>query len=251
MVRKTKPRLVHALTAHAEAKEPNIFQQVRAFLSHAYKSSKKAQTVILSNEVWRSISVELDGKGGSALLTELFLRVLGSKLSMRRELCKRILIAAAWSLHMPVFVTPSGAVSLCMSPSGEEPMVTFLLLKITKALPIPEEVRNLVLSFAGNVWSGQQTCCKKNLYQFTCSYALEVADPKIRKLLRAVVPFSSCILSFSNMPTLEAEWDESNRLLWLMGASIWPLIQLLRYYQRKKNASALTVTIRGFGDVLI
>jgi len=251
MGRNTKPRLVHALTAHVEANEPNIFQMVRAFLSHAYKSSNKAQTVILSREVWRDNSEELDGKGGSALLTELFLRVLGSKLSLRRELCKRVLIAAAWSLHMPVFIMPSGAVSLCMSPTGEEPKVTSILLRLTNSLALPQEVLDLVRSFAGDLWTGMRNGCKKNLCQFTSSYALETTDPKVRKLLRTVVPFDNATMSFSNVTTLEAEWDASNKLLWLMGASIWPLIVLLRYHQRRKGVAALTVTIRGFGVVLI
>jgi len=251
MVRKTKPKAVHTLTAHVETKEPNIFQKVRCFLSHAYTSSKKAQTVKLSPEVWRDTSEEFDGKGGSALLTELFLRVLGRKLSLQRELCKRVLIAAAWSLRMPVFIMPSGAVSLCMSPSGEEPRVAPVLVRLTRSLPLPDDVLDVVLSFAGDLWTGQRRALRKNLFQHTSSYALETADPKLRKVIRTVLPFECSTLNVSNMPAVEAEWDASKKLLWLLGKSIWALIVLLRHYQRKRGAVAQTVTIRGFGDVLI
>jgi len=252
MVRKTKPKTVHHLTAHVETKEPNIFRQVRLFLSHAYKSSKKAQTVKLSPEVWRDTSEEFDGKGGSALLTELFLRVLGRKLSLQRELCKRVLIAAAWSLRMPVFVMPSGAVSLCMSPSGEEPKVAPLLVRLVRTLPLPEELLGVVMSFAGDLWTGQRKDhLKKDLFQFTSTYALEASDGKLRKVVRAAVPFETSTLYVSNMPSMETEWDSSNKLLWLRGRSIWPLVVLLRYRQRRKGAAAIAMTIRGFGDVLI
>jgi hypothetical protein len=251
MVRKTKPKTVHTLTAHVETNEPNIFQKVRFFLSHAYTSSKKAQTVKLSPEVWRDTSEEFDGKGGSALLTELFLRVLGRKLSLQRELCKRILIAAAWSLRMPVFIMPSGAVSLCMSPSGEEPRVAPVLRRLTRSLPLPDDVIDVVLAFAGDVWTAQRKAFKRNLFQFTSSYALETSDPKLRKVIKSVLPFESSTLCLSNMPAVETEWDASNKILWLRGPSIWPLIVLLRHHQRRRGAAAQTMTIRGFGDVLV
>lgn len=251
MVRKTQINVVQALTAHAEENEPNIFERVRFFLSHAYKISRRAQTVILSSDAWRDNSEELDGKGGSAILTELFLRVLGRKLCLQRELCKRILIAAAWSLHMPVFILHSGAVSLRMSPSGDEPKIATALLKIVKALPLPDEVHKLIAAFAGDLWVGQQKTRQRNLFQYTSSYALEANDPKVRKLIKAVVPFDNCTLSFSNLPSMQTEWDGPSKLLWLMSTSVWPFITLLRCYQRRKGAPSGSVTIRGFGVVLI
>ena len=251
MVRKTKLKMVHALTAHVQETEPNIFEQVRFFLSHAYKISRRAQTVILAHDAWRDNSEELDGRGGSAILTELFLRVLGRKLSIKRELCKRVLIAAAWSLHMPVFITPSGAVSLRMSPSGNEPKIATALLKMVKALPFPDEVHDLIVAFAGDLWVGQQKTRQRNLFQFTASYALEAYDPKARKLIKAVVPFDNSTLYFCNSYPVKTEWDGPSKLLWLMCTSIWPFITLLRCYQRRKGAPSGSVTIRGFGVVLI
>lgn len=83
------------------------------------------------------------------------------------------------------------------------------------------------------------------------AYALMTPDPKTRRAVRQVVPFEACHLHFSNMPSIESEWDKGKTLLWLRGASIWPLIMLLRHSQRKRRQASTTITIRGFGEVLV
>jgi hypothetical protein len=185
------------------------------------------------------------------LLTELFLRVLGRKLSLQRELCKRILIAAAWSLHVPVFIMPSGAVSLGMCPAGKEPKVATSLLRLVHALPVPVELQALIVAYAGDAWVGPRKGCQANICQFTSSYALEASEPKTRKLVRSMLPYTRTTLCFSDMPLLEAEWVASEKLLWLLGKSVWPLIIWLRQHLRRTGAPAGSVTIRGFGVVLI
>ena len=122
---------------------------------------------------------------------------------------------------------------------------------MVKALPFPDEAHDLIVAFAGDLWVGQQKTHQRNLFQLTSSYALEANDPKVRKLIKAVVPFDNCTLSFSNLPSIQTEWDGPSKLLWLMCTSVWPFITLLRCYQRRKGAPSRSVTIRGFGVVLI
>jgi len=240
-----------SLTAHVATKEPTVFERVRAFLARAYRSSKAAQEVKLTPEVWRETCEAFDGKGGAALLTELFLRVLGREACLRREFCKRLLIAAAWSLSVPVFVMPSGAVSLCMSPSGEEPQVAQLVVKLVRALALPAELVRAVLAFAGDAWVG--ACCgpRRSLCQSTAAYALMTPDSKTRRAVRHALPFEACCVRFSDMPGLACEWDGDKSRLWLQGASIWPLVMLLRHSQRRRRQPSMTLTVRGFGEVLV
>ena len=248
---KLKQSSVNSLTAQVATKEPTIFKRVQDFLARAYRSSKSAQIVKLAPEVWRDTSEECDGKGGAALLTELFLRVLGSELSLQREFCKRLLIAAAWSLNMSIYIMPLGTVSLCMSPSGEEPRVAQLVDKLIKALDLPAEILTVVRAFAGDAWSGVCKSQPQRLFQSTAAYALVTPDAKTRRAIRRLVPFEACHLRFSNMPSIESEWDSGKTLLWLQGASIWPLIIMMRLSQRRQLQASMTLTIRGFGEVLV
>jgi hypothetical protein len=248
---KLKQSSLNSLTAHVAFREPTIFKRVQDFLAHAYRSSKSAQLVKLAPEVWRTTSEESDGKGGAALLTELFLRVLGNEVCRRRELCKRLLIAAAWSLRVPIYVMPSGAVSICMSPSGEAPVVARLVDKLVRALDLPAELLNLILAFAGDAWIGVRKSEPQRLFQSTATYALVASNVKTRRAVRRAVPFDACHMSFSNMPGVEGEWDGGKTLLWLSGASIWPLVIMLRHQQRLRMQASMTITIRGFGEVLV
>jgi hypothetical protein len=248
---KLKQASVNSLTAQVAVKEPTIFKRVQDFLACAYRSSKRAQIVKLAPEVWRDTSEECDGKGGAALLTELLRRVLGRELCLHREFCKRLLIAAAWSLNVPIYVMPSGTVSLCMSPSGAEPRVAQLVVRLVRALDLPAEVVDTILAFAGDAWSGVCKSEPQRLFQSTAAYALVAPDAKTRRAVRRLVPFDACQLRCSNMASIQSEWDCNKTLLWLQGASIWPLVVLLRHSQRRRMQPSMTITIRGFGEVLV
>jgi len=250
--RKSKAAL--SFLSHVDEKDATIFQTVKTFLMHFYRSSRKAQTIILCPESLRCNSKTLDGSGGAALLTELFLRVLRGKLvASKREFCKKILLAAAWSLRMPIVVMPSGALSVGIAPSGKEPRESALLKVLVRRLPFPDTSIDLILSFAGDIWVGTRSHPDTGLFHMMSSYAIEVPRNRLRPALRNCFPYPSCRLDFSGSGSIFSEWgsDPANNLVWIQAESLWPLITLLRFKQRSRGAPSLVMTIRGFGDVLI
>lgn len=250
MPRKSK-RPPEVLDLTATASEAPLLELVRAFLARMYTASRRAQTVLLSPDVLRPNSRSLDGWGGSALLTELVLRVLGARFTQQRELCKRLLLAAAWSLRMPVFALPTGGLTVGLVPLGGEPPTSRALRNLVEALPLPAGVLELVLAHAGELWVRAERQSALQLCRFTECYCLETEEVWARRLMRSLVPYECCALHFTDEAHVLAEWDPSMRALWLHAASLWPLVTLMRYRQRKRGSPSRVLTIRGFGEVLI
>jgi hypothetical protein len=246
------------LAEQVEASEPRAFAAVLRFLSGLYERSRKAQVVLLSPESsWRSTSRQLDGAGGAALLTELTLRVLarpqcgGGAPPTRRELFKRLLLAAAWSLQMPVFLSPTGELSLGLRPAAQEPPTAQALRRLLDRLPLPPELLGHVLTFAGECWVGVARHPALQLCRLASSCALEAGEASRGLALRRLLPWAAARLSFCDEGVLLAEWDAERRLLWLAAPSLWPFITLLRCRRRRRGRPSGIMVIRGFGEVLV
>jgi hypothetical protein len=246
------------LAEQVEASEPRAFAAVLRFLSGLYERSRKAQVVLLSPESsWRSTSRQLDGAGGAALLTELTLRVLarqqrgGAAPPARRELFKRLLLAAAWSLQMPVFLSPAGELSLGLRPAAQEPPTAQALRRLLDRLPLPPELLGHVLAFAGECWVGVVRQPALRLCRLASSCALEAGEPSRGLALRRLLPWAAARLSFCDEGAVLAEWDAERRLLWLAAPSLWPFITLLRCRRRRRGRPSGIMVIRGFGEVLV
>ena len=242
---------VERVMGDVQAKEPTTFEAVKRFLIRAYRKARSGQDIIFCGESYRSTSELLDGPGGAAFLLE-FLHVMGGKLVQQREFLKRMIVAAAWSLKLPIVVQPSGIVSLHLAPKGEAPKIASWLERLSRrALPFPPEVQAHVLSFAGQIWFSQKQGLDRNLASFSASYAIECGDAKVRRRLKAALPFKHAVLSFSDMNKVFVEWSADSQLVWAAGGNLWPLITLLRTQRRTRTGAAVPLKIRGFGMVLI
>lgn len=242
-----------AIVEDAEALDPSIFKLMKQFLKRFYVSSRKAQTIILSPESYRANSRNLDGCGGSALLMEFLSRVLGhTGLMPQREICKRLMLAAAWSLKMPISVGPNGALSVGLRPSGQQPRVAKIMLNLLSLLPLPSGVIELVSEFCGSeIWFGVQPCDVQQLCRSSKSFALELGEASRRSRLRKILPWPCCTMFFSDETSSIAELDVGSQVIWLQAESLWPLISLMRHRRARYGMSSTTTIIRGFGEVLI
>jgi hypothetical protein len=227
-----------------------LFEKIRRILQKSFRKSRTGQDIIFSQDSHRTTSEVLDGRGGASFLLEL-LHYLGGGLLQKRELLKTILVIAARSLKIPIRLLPSGIVSVRMYPHFEEPSVArHMNLVLRRGLPLSDELRDLVLAFAGPLWVSHMSTSPRDLGRRPQSFLIETDEPRTRRFLRSVLPFQHSVLDFSEGHQTLIEWTGSaEQTMWVHTSNIWELVNYFRFH-RKKNA-AHTLRIRGLGTLLV
>lgn len=232
------------------------FGMVFQFLKHGYRSSRRAHSLVLAPEMWRVLTVELDGAAGAALLHELRSKHAGV-LAGSIEVFKRLVLWACLLLRIPVGVFPSGRLTLGLKPVGEEPYVARVIRDLVARMELPSELEARILLFAGDVWWRRDKAAPHHRNEAPARararrFAIDPESAPLRRLLKRVVDCQDCWLVFSGRGRVRATWGWQQRRLWIeVDESPWALVTLLRCLRRRLGYSSEVVTILGFGEVLI
>ena len=227
--------------------EGDWYSHVASLLRKRYARSRQARLISFLPSSKCFADAQVDGDGGSALLTELQ-RVVGAEVFIQRDVFKTLLLQCAQELGWPLQKLPSGAAMIGLRPARLRDVQCGLLLRAVAQLPLPPELRDRhLLPFLGETWwAVRSSGCESARHDGRHSYSASV--PRPRKLLRAMLPFDCNALSFSFGHDSVVEWRGRSAIS-VHTADIWRFVHFVRY-QRRGYRSELMV-IGGLGDVLV
>ncbi len=238
----------HAGVADATCAE---LEQVCRTLEALYTRSRRCHLLFFNCRAPVKADSSLDGRGGSALLTELE-RHFGASVCCRREEYKAFLVRSAAWLGWPLHPLPSGALGIGLRPkTARAPAWGRLLAKTVRALPVPGEVLSRVLEpLLGDAWWGCERCAElPEPDRHVRAYSLVLTRAHAR-LCMPLFPFQCTTVRFSGAPSVCGEWATPHALS-LRTADVWTLILLLRLERTRLRRVADILHVGGLGDVFI
>jgi hypothetical protein len=230
--------------------EEHIFwlQAVHALLRCQYERSRRKHVVSFLETGVAFPDSQLDGHGGSVLLTELHYH-LGKEVIIRRNFFKRLVLISARSLGWPLQSTPSGSVTLGFRPR-QRAMSDAHLKRILTQLSLPTTVLDRVLlPFLGDAWWGRRSASALPDASHLASYAL--LPRSSHALLRSIFCFRCTEISFSSGSHVVGEWQGRNARLSLRASDIWRFIVFLRHERQRTRECCRIIEVGGLGDVLV
>lgn len=246
------------------SRDARLFRWLCEFLRRTYDGSRRAYAMVAPEPdslIARVASVESDGELGLALLTEIQhqLGSAGGDVLRRREFYKEMLLRAVWAAKLPCLVSPRGGWRgwhyVRLKPRRVEPPAMRLMRRTLAAGRLPEGAAEHVLSFGS--WYGHRKLAtlptpdgRTTATSIDCSQE----QPALRLLLRRALNFPAfprCEMTFAHAQPIAAEWCGEGRRVWLVAASLWPLIEVLRQLRDLRGGGAELLHVKGYGAVLI
>jgi len=224
------------------------FRAVYCLLRSRYAPSRRKHLVSFLPSSPCFADRKLDGKGGSAILTELQ-GSFGKEVLLRRDFFKQLVLISARELGYPLYRLPSGSVSVGFRPSSRA-CSSLLLDRVLSQLPLPSEARAGTLAdLLGEAWWGVSSAEGLPAARTLGCYTATVPSPK--RLLRTIFCFPCTRLRLSNGATIHGEWRRGGAFLSLRTSDVWDFVHFLRYQRRKENLRSEVMEIGGLGDVLV
>jgi hypothetical protein len=230
------------------------------------RRAKHEQTILLSKKSAAVLEANpaTDGLAGSALLTELRMR-LGLDVAPCKEQLKVLLLQGLCIAKLPLWslvgrkltlidIRNESSVCASLKVSGQPPSIDALLtLTLSRSRLLPSELLIKVQDFAGNLWWGRKLavgglpCLSEQLTGFSAKVPRTLV-----KSLRSLVCFPCTHFSFSHGSDFFVQWDGEGEL-WMRGATVALFITLLRCERSDvcRQGPAAVFSVRGAGDVLV
>ena len=244
------------------------------------RTTKRNQTIRLSARAAGTLVEahnEWDGAAGSALLTEMRMR-LGLRFFRRKEQLKKLIVVGLYLARIPLRAIGSASrVSLstltamgssaqlcaCLSSIGSDPPEELPLRLTFARAALPAELLRVISSYCGGLWWARRALIVQLPPPSGSLQAFSADVP--RQLLRAsrsLVCFERTVFSFSSGASVFAEWGPHNTLwmrgstahntLWMRGSTAAAFVTLLRRERSLLTPGPATVLcLRGVGDVLV
>ena len=230
-------------------------KDVLSLLFTTYSGSKRSHLIVFNNTcICPSADGLRDGKGGSALLTELE-HCLGQYVRHQREKFKILLAKSITILKWPLYKFPSGAIAVGLKPSPSVFSYNAIIMRTISLLPVDRFLRITKLEmFLGDAWWGCRSCvekCRINQQDSLNSYMICLQRRKAT-YWKNIVPFKFTHMFFSSGldHSLHLEWVTPT-VLSIKTHNIWTFIQLLRILRCRLKRATSILHITGFGDIMI
>ena len=221
---------------------------VHDVLRRRYVRSRRQYLVSCPSPMVSFADTEVDGQGGSAILTELQ-HMLGKVVLQHRNLFKHFVLRSAHALGWPVHQTPAGHARVgCRVSKGKSKRT--LLDYLIDSLPLPDHVRTSYLCpLLGEAWWGVRSTARLPRCKSYGSFAVCVPRPK--KTLRDIFRFPCTLLHFSTGIRIVAEWRAGGDFISLRTTHIWTFVFFLRQQRNKSHHPSEVIHIGGLGDVFV
>ena len=232
--------------------EAQWFCAVHSLLRSIYVRSRRAHAMyFMECSPSDSTSALMDGRGGSAILTEME-KHLGTEVQFRRDFFKRLVLLSAHGLRWPLSRQPSGTIALGFKPRRRS-RNNRLSMCAVESLGVPNEIVSMLLiPFVGDIWWGARQATTSHLRLKETENCYFVTLPYPRKPFRRWIPFTNTFFKFAfNVPAL-IEWQLRETEVHIHTGDIWNIVDFFRYLRNKEGRSRSEIVhIKGVGDVLI